>query len=102
MKLYIENIALDGITFGCNEQGMYGMCNAKELLFFTTRGGVYKNSPLELGARYLEALCEMFGIPQFRCICAEGIDSIPGEAEAIFKNALEEAKTVGLNYWEDV
>ena len=102
LKIYIENISLDGITFGCNENGMYGMCKAKDMLFLTTRGGVYGNGPMEQGARYLEALCEMFGISEFRCICAEGIDSMPDQAERIMRQALEEAEEAGLHYWEEV
>lgn len=101
VKLYIENISVDGITFGCNEQGMYGMCRAKDLIFFTTRGGVYENGPLEQGARYLEALCEMFGIPEFRCICAEGIDSLPDQAKTIMKQAMLESAEAGRNYWKE-
>lgn len=101
VKLYIENISLDGITFGCNDQGMYGMCRAKDLLFFTTRGGIYGNGPLEQGARYLEALCGgMFGIPEFRCICAEGIDARPEEAGNIMEKALREAREAGEHYWD--
>ena len=95
----IENISLDGITFGCNEEGMYGMCRARELIFFTTRGGVYGNGPLEQGARYLEALCGMFGIPEFRCICAEGIDARPEQAGEIMARALKEAREAGESFW---
>lgn len=102
VKLYIENISLDGITFGCNEQGMYGMCRAKELLYFTTRGDFYGQGPMEQGAKYIEALCQMFGIPKFRCIYAEGIDARPKEAEKIMEKALLEAKAAGIHYWEDV
>lgn len=102
VKLYIENISLDGITFGCNAQGMYGMCKAKDMVFFTTRGGIYGNGPMEQGARYLKALCEMFGIPEFRCIAAEGIDSMPDQAEDIMRQALETARNAGLKYWEEL
>lgn len=100
VKLYIENISLDGITFGCNEEGMYGMCRAKDMLFFTTRGGFYGNGPLEQGVRYMEALCGMFGIPEFRAICAEGIDASPDEAKGIMDKALKEAAEAGRRYWE--
>lgn len=100
VKLYIENISLDGITFGCNEDGMYGMCRAEELLFFTTRGGFYGNGPLEQGVRYIKALCGMFGIPKFRAICAEGIDASPGEAKGILDKALAEAREAGQRFWE--
>lgn len=101
VKLYIENISLDGITFGCNEKGMYGMCRARELLFFTTRGGFYGNGPLEQGVRYMEALCGMFGIPRFRFVCAEGIDMVPDQAEEIMEKALSEARQAGKEYWQE-
>lgn len=99
VKIYIENISVDGITFGCNENGMYGMSKAKKMLFFTTRGSVYGNGPLEQGARYLEALCEMFGIPQFQCIFAEGIDAMPERAEEIMQGAINEAKRAAQDFW---
>ncbi len=99
LKLYIENISLDGITFGCNANGMYGMCRARDMLFFTTRGGFYGNGPMEQGARYLKALCEMFGIPEFRCICAEGMDFEPEREEELMAHAVEEAKEAGRVYW---
>lgn len=99
LKIYIENISVDGITFGCNEDGMYGMSRAQKMLFFTTRGSVYGNGPMEQGARYLEALCQMFGIKEFQCIAAEGIDAMPEKAEAIMKKAMEEAKEAAKHFW---
>lgn len=100
VKLYIENISLDGITFGCNAEGMYGMCRAKDMLFFTARGGFYGDGPMEQGARYLEALCGMFGIPKFRCIYAEGMDFQPEREAEFMEQALAEAKDAGYKYWE--
>lgn len=99
VKIYIENISLDGITFGCNETGMYGLCKAKDLLFFTARGGIYGDGPMEQGARYLEALCNMFGIDTFRCIAAEGMDFFPEQESAIMERAIKEAKEVGAQYF---
>ena len=99
VKLYIENISLEGITFGCDERGIYGMCKAKDMLFFTTRGDFYGDGPMEQGARYLEALCKMFGIPTFRCIYAEGMDTRPDKAKELMEQALFEAREAGLRYW---
>lgn len=99
VKIYIENISLDSITFGCNEEGMYGMCKAKDLLFLTTRGGIYSGTPLEQSARYIEALCSMFGIRKFRCIVAEGMDFFPEKESSIMAKAIEEAKEAGRQYF---
>ncbi|MCD8195762.1 MAG: NAD(P)H-dependent oxidoreductase [Lachnospiraceae bacterium] len=98
VKIYIENISLDGVTFGCNADGMYGMCRAKELLFLTTRGGFYENGPMEQGAAYFRALCLMFGIPKFRCIYAEGIDFHPERESEIMTEALVEAREAGRTF----
>ncbi|MFR8643941.1 MAG: NAD(P)H-dependent oxidoreductase [Monoglobus pectinilyticus] len=37
LKVYIENLCVDGITFGCNENGCFGTCNADKLVYITTR-----------------------------------------------------------------
>ena len=100
LKLYIENISLDGITFGGNAEGLYGMCRAEDMLFFTTRGGFYGDGPMEQGARYLKALCGMLGIPKFRCIAAEGMDFHPEQEEELMAKALEEADEAGRYYWK--
>ena len=92
VKLYIENISVEGITFGCDATGMHGLCKAKECIFFTTSGSVYGDGELEHGASYLRALCKMFGIGKFTCICAEGIDAFPDKQDAIMKQALAEAE----------
>ena len=99
VKIYIENISLDGITFGCNEEGMYGLCKATDLLFLTTRGGIYTDGPMEQGARYLKALCSMFGIENFRCIYAEGMDFFPDREAALMEQAIKEAKEAGRQYF---
>ena len=98
LKLYIENICLDGITFGVDERGTHGLCKAERLLFLTTRGGSYNNSPLEMGARYLEALCEFWGIPRFDVVAADGLDLGLEEVKAILDRAIQEALIVAENF----
>lgn len=95
LKVYIENISVEGITFTCNKNGITGMCKASKLLFFTTRGGIYGDGELEHGARYLKALCKMFGITWFGCICAEGIDELVKDSDKIMDQALKNAIAQG-------
>lgn len=73
-KVYIENVSVDGITFGCNESGCYGLCKAEKLMFLTTRGGTYTGSSLEQGEPYIRAMCEFFGIDAYDSVVAEGLD----------------------------
>lgn len=75
LKTYIENISVDGITFYADAAGIHGKSKAKQLLFVTTRGGIYTGSHLEMGSRYMEALTEFFGIASYRLFLAEGLDA---------------------------
>lgn len=94
LKTYIENLCVDGITFGCNEQGCYGTCKAKHLTYVTTRGGFYEGTPLEMGSKYMEAMCEFFGIENYDCIAAEGLDMGIRSVDIILGEAMEYAKEV--------
>lgn len=98
LKLYIENICVDGITFGADESGTFGLCQAERLLFLTTRGGDYSNSPLEMGARYLEALCEFWGIPRFDSVAADGLDLGKEAVETILNRAIQDALKLVNNF----
>ena len=98
LKLYIENICVDGITFGADERGTFGLCKAERLLFLTTRGGDYSNSPLEMGARYLEALCEFWGIPRFDAVAANGLDLGKEPVGTILDRAIENALSLVDNF----
>lgn len=95
LKVYIENISVEGITFQCDEQGMTGLCKANQLLFFTTRGSETGDGEMEQGARYLKALCSMYGIPEFSCIFAEGLDIAGNNPKAIMETALRKANAAG-------
>ena len=60
LKVYIENVSVAGISFEYVDNGSRGLCKADKLLFVTTRGGYYSEgfaATLEMGSRYLEALC---------------------------------------------
>ena len=94
VKVYIENISAEGITFGCNENGLYGLCKAKWLLFLTTRGGIWADSDMEQGSTYMEALCKFFGIDEYACVYADGIDVQELDGEEILREAIEETKGI--------
>ena len=74
LKVYIENLCVDKITFGENENGLYGLCKADNMVFITTRGTFYENTPLENGSRYMKSMAEFWGIKDYDCIFAEGMD----------------------------
>jgi len=98
LKLYIENICVDGITFGADERGTFGLCKAERLLFLTTRGGDYRDSKLEMGARYLEALSEFWGIPRFDVVAADGLDLGREQVQTILDRAIADALTLAEDF----
>ena len=73
LKVYIENVSVENITFGCGEAGCYGICQARRMVFLTTRGSAYEGSHLEMGSRYLQAMAEFFGIDRYDCVAADGL-----------------------------
>ena len=93
LKVYIENISVEGITFRTSEKGLEGMCKGKKLILLTTRGGCYGDTPLDQGSAYLRALQEFFGFEEFICVSAEGLD-LGADPEPLVKKAEEEARAL--------
>ena len=91
LKVYIENVSVDGITFLCDADGLRGNCRAESMTFLTSRGGFYENSPDEMGSRYMEALCGFFGTGTYRCVAADGVDMDPAQTPGILAEACERA-----------
>lgn len=95
LKIYLERVTVNKITFGYGaDGGMLGLCRAEKLLYVTTRGGDFSQpdtAPLEMGARYLEALCRMYGIGEFRLLCAEGLDDVRNDPEWLLGQAMDRA-----------
>lgn len=92
LKIYIENTTVDGITFRGTENGLEGMCKAEHLVFLTARGGFYSDDPvLEQATPYLRAIQKFFGIRNFTCVAAEGLDVAGFDADAALQAACKEA-----------
>lgn len=92
LKIYVENTAVDGITFGSTEKGLKGLCKASRMVYLTTRGGFYANAPeLEQATPYLRAIQKFYGIPEFTCVAADGLDVAGFDGAAALANACEEA-----------
>lgn len=94
LKVYIENISAEGITFGCNASGLYGICNGKWMLFLTTRGDCWAGNNMEQGSTYMEAISKFFGIDQFQCVYADGLDNQKYNGAKILQDALKETENV--------
>ena len=92
LKIYVENISVDGITFGSTSDGLKGLCNANNMVYLTTRGGFYKNDPMEQAIPYMSSLKTFFGIKEFNAIAADGMDVVGFDSKKSLEDAKEEAK----------
>lgn len=102
LKIYLERISVTNITFGYDDLSRsVGLCIADKLLLITTRGGDFsipEISWMEMGARQLEALCSMYGIPSFQCLTAQGLDDIRNDKEAILAQAMDQAEKLAETF----
>lgn len=99
LKVYIEQISVDGITFGTGESGLVGLCKAEKLVFLTTRGGFYSDDPMEMGSRYLDALHDFFGIGSYDCIGADGMDIAGFDGVGSLQEAKDRAKALAASLY---
>ena len=98
LKIYIENISVDGITFLPSEDGLIGNCKGENLVYLTTRGGFYKDDPMEQALPHLESLSKFFGIDHFHFVAADGMDVVGFDGEASLKNACDEASALAKTF----
>ena len=98
LKVYIENVSVENITFGCGEAGCYGICQARRMVFLTTRGSAYEGSHLEMGSRYLQAMAEFFGIDRYDCVAADGLDAMGANPESILRAASRRVRSSGAAF----
>ncbi len=95
VKVYVEYLMALGLTFGYTPEGLpQGNCKAGRLVFISTAGGPVGR--IHLGYEYLKALAERyFGIPETVCICAENLDMIGADVEALLAEAKGEIDRLG-------
>ena len=102
LKIYLERISVANITFGYDAEGKnVGLCRAKKLLLITTRGGNFslpETRWMESGARHIQALCGMYGIPEFLLICAEGLDDVRNDQASLLAAAANEAVALAAEF----
>ena len=67
-----------------------------KLLLITTRGGRYAGTPLEMATPTMKALCVMYGIPEFQCLDAEGLDDVRQDRAALLAAAERRADALAV------
>ncbi len=87
LKQYLEQICVLGVTFRYDENGISrGLCKAKALYYVTTVGGVIWSDIYGFG--YIETLAHLFfGIKKVKLFCAEKLDLVGADVDAIMEKA---------------
>ena len=91
LKVYIENVSVEGLTFYCDEKGLHGMCRAGWMLYLTTRGGIYEEALLQ-DESYLRVMSGFFGIGKFLCAHADGLDIVGLNGDEILREAQQKTE----------
>ena len=83
LKQYFEQINVVGLTFFYTDSDRpISLCRAKRLIYVATAGGPVRSH--DYGFGYIKALGEEFyGIRDAVLFCAEGLDLVGADAEAI-------------------
>ena len=94
LKLYLETVSVNGITFMYDSKGVpHGLCRAKKLYYVTTSGG--EIGDYDFGYDYVKALTKgLHGVRDSICIRAVGLDLIDVDAKKVLDNAKEQLKDV--------
>ena len=88
LKVYIEHICVQSVTFGYGADGRPAkLCKADRLTYITTSGGPLRKTPAV--KLYWEELCGMFGIENLRFYCAAGLDANPAAAAGTLQSTLK-------------
>lgn len=92
LKIYIENVSVEGVTFRSTEEGFKGLCAAERCVFLTTRGAAYApGDPMEQAVPYLRAIQKLFGFGELDCIAADGLDLDGADVSALVADACARA-----------
>ena len=89
LKLYIEQLCVNKLTFCYNEKGMpCGLTNVKKLVYLTTAGGYIGSN--NFGFDYVKGVfSSLFGIADISFYSAEGLDIYGNDPKKILEAAVE-------------
>ena len=96
LRIYIEHICANGVTYHYGAEGPRGDCRADRLAYLTS-GGDFERAD-SLGVLYWRQLCGMFGIPRFDAVFAGGLDAAPEQAGALLETACHRAAELAAEF----
>jgi FMN-dependent NADH-azoreductase len=96
LKVYVENICVEGLTFKYTETGSVGLAKFSKALYITTCGGYLQER--EYGADYMKAVLGFLGNGEFKSFAAEGLDIFGNDIEAILSKAEDELAALAAEW----
>lgn len=82
LKAWFDRIARAGVTFKYTDKGPVGLLDDKPVVFFLTRGGMYKDLPHDTQTPYLVNFFNFIGLKNLHFIFAEGLNMGADAAQA--------------------
>lgn len=96
LRIYMEYISANGVTYHYDDAGCHGDCKATHLVYLTSGGELQREN--SIGVAYWQQLSAMFGIEQYDSIFAGGLDLNPGKEGDIMTIACEKARTLAREF----
>jgi FMN-dependent NADH-azoreductase len=88
LKIYIEDVSVEGVTFRSTGKGFEGLCTAERCVFHTTRGACYvPGDPMAQAVPYLRAIQKFLGFKELSCVAADGLDLDGADVDALVADA---------------
>jgi len=73
LKAYFDHVARAGVTFRYTANGPEGLLKDKRAIVFSTRGGIYANTPNDTETGLLRTFLGFIGITDVEFVYAEGL-----------------------------
>lgn len=91
LSCYFEKVSIVGVAFKYTPTGSAGLCRAKSLKYIYTAGAPLGEDD-KLCERYLEKLCQLYGIPNFSVLMVDALDIETNDATAMINAKCDEIK----------
>lgn len=94
LKVFFEQISLDGYTFDNGSSTCTGRCRCEKVLYITTRGmNIPTGDIREQAVPYLRALSTLWGLGEVQCVACENMDYISDDER---EEKIQKAITEGM------
>lgn len=98
VKNYIDAICVAGKTFKYTAQGPIGLLQGKKALHIQASGGVYGDSPINIGHNHIKTILNFVGVTDVQALLVEGHSMFPDKAAQIKQDAIEKATQLASTF----